>query len=168
LSVSIRDTEEGNAAMIFGERALLKFFRRPGPDVNPELEISHFLTQKNFPHSPKLLGALEYRDAAKTRMTVAVAKAFVPHATNGWKFTLDATTRYYDQVFADAAQGHGPESAQPVGPLKSSHHNPPEQSGHVTEHVETYLNPRACSVSGRVNCISRCHARKAASFTPSL
>ena len=133
---SMQNTEEGNATLIFGDKIVLKFFRRLGPGVNPELELGRFLTEKNFPHSPKLLGALEYFDVAGTPMTLAVAKAFIPHAKNGWKFTLDAITRYYDRVFADAAQGHDPSSTPAVGPLTPVHHH---LTGEIAEHVETYL-----------------------------
>ena len=133
---SAHNTDEGNVTLIFGDQIVLKFFRRPGSGVNPELEIGRFLTEKNFPHSPKLLGALEYHAGADANMTLAVAKAFVPHAKNGWKFTLDATTRYYDHVFAEAAQGHNPSVTPAVGPLKPVHHHPPAEAA---EHVETYL-----------------------------
>ena len=44
-------------------------------------------------------------------MTLAVAKAFVPHAKNGWEFTLDAIGSYYERVVADLAQGHVPPTA---------------------------------------------------------
>jgi maltose alpha-D-glucosyltransferase/alpha-amylase len=129
---SLRNTDEGNATLIFGDKIVLKFFRRVGPGVNPELEIGRFLTEKKFPHSPALLGALEYH-AAGAPMTLAVAKVFVPHAKNAWKFTLDAISSYYDGVFASAAQGHTPPTAHP---LKLWHHNLPVE---VAEHVGTYL-----------------------------
>ena len=133
---SVHNTEEGNTTMIFGDKVVLKLFRRLGAGVNPELEIGRFLTEKNFPHSPKLIGALEYHVDTETPMTLAVAKTFVPHAKNGWKFTLDAITRYYDRVFADAAQGHNPSATPAVGPLKPAHHHP---TAEAAEHVETYL-----------------------------
>jgi maltose alpha-D-glucosyltransferase / alpha-amylase len=135
---SWRNTEEGNATLIFGDKIVLKFFRRVGQGVNPELEIGRFLTDSNFPHSPPLLGALEYRprENADAPMTLAVAKAYVPHAKNAWKFTLDAITSYYDGVFASAAQGHIPPPALPAHPLKLWHHNPPAE---VADHVGTYL-----------------------------
>ena len=149
--------------MIFGDKIVLKFFRRLGPGVNPELEIGRFLTEKNFPHSPKLLGALEYHADAESPMTLAVAKAFVPHAKNGWKFTLDAITRYYDRVFADAAQGHNPSATPAVGPLKPVHHiiRPPRPRN-MSKPIS---NPRGCWASGPRNCIWRSRpARRAASF----
>ncbi|HXR07113.1 MAG TPA: maltose alpha-D-glucosyltransferase, partial [Candidatus Acidoferrum sp.] len=119
----IHNTAEGNATVFFGEKLVLKFFRRVGADINPELEIGRHLTELSFPNSPALLGALEYRSGDRSPMTLAVAKAFVPQAKNGWEFTLDAIGRYYEQVVAEVAQGH----------------LPPAASAEVTEHVGTYL-----------------------------
>ena len=119
----IHNTADGNVTVFFGDKLVLKFFRRVGTDINPELEISRLLTEKNFPHSPPLLGALEYRGDDRSQMTLAVAKAFVPHAKNGWEFTLDAIGRYYERVVADVAQGH----------------LPPATPAEVTEQVGTYL-----------------------------
>jgi maltose alpha-D-glucosyltransferase/alpha-amylase len=132
----LHNTPDGNAAVIFGDRIFLKFFRCVGPGVNPELEIGRFLTEKNFPHSPALLGALEYHNDAKTQMTLAVAKAFVPHAKNAWKFTLDAISSYYDGVFASAAQGQVPPPAPPAHPPKLPHQN---VTADAADHVGTYL-----------------------------
>ncbi len=70
----------------------------------------------------------------------------MPHAKNGWKFTLDAISRYYDRVFADAAQGHSPLSAPPVGPLKLPHHPAyPAKSRNMSKPI---WNPRGCWESG--------------------
>ncbi len=119
----IHNTAEGNAAVIFGGKLALKFFRRVVADINPELEIGRHLTGQGFPNCPPTLGALEYRSQDYPPMTLAVARAFVPQAKNGWEFTLDAIGRYYEQVVAEVAQGH----------------LPPTTSAEVTDHVGTYL-----------------------------
>jgi len=119
----IDNTTDGNVTVLFGDKLVLKFFRRVGMDINPELEVGRFLTGKNFPHSPPVLGALEYLGDDDSQMTLAVARAFVPHAKNGWEFTLDAIGQYYERVVADVAQGHLP----PAAPAE------------VTDHVGTYL-----------------------------
>jgi maltose alpha-D-glucosyltransferase / alpha-amylase len=133
---SLSNTDKGNTTVIFGDKLVLKFFRRVSPGVNPELEIGRFLTEKNFPHSPPLLGALEYHahDNAGVQMTLAVAKAFVPHAKNAWKFTMDAIGRYYDRVFASATQAQVPPP--PLPPFKLLSQNLPAE---VAEYVGTYL-----------------------------
>lgn len=132
----VRDQDEGNATALFQEKVVLKFFRRVGQGVNPEWEIGHFLTEENFPHSPALLGALEYHGKADSLMTLAVAKAFVPYAKNAWKFTLESVSRYYDRVFASAAQGRSPETPPTPGPLKLLHRGPAVETA---DHVGTYL-----------------------------
>ena len=134
----LQNTPAGNATVVFGDKLVLKFFRRVGPGVNPELEIGRFLTEKNFPNSPALLGALEYRDFGNTdaRMTLAVAKAFVPQAKNAWKFTLDAISRYYDRIFAVAAQNQIPPPLPSELALKFLPAGRPEAAA---DHVGTYL-----------------------------
>ncbi len=132
----IRNTDEGNVTATFGDKVLLKFFRRLKQGKNPELEISQFLTEKNFPHCLPLLGALEFHDAAGVQMTLAVAKASVPHAASAWKFTMDAISRYYDRVMASAEQGRSAPALPASGPVKLLQHN---LSADAFDQVGTYL-----------------------------
>jgi maltose alpha-D-glucosyltransferase/alpha-amylase len=54
--------EQSNTSIVFGDRIILKFFRKVTDGVNPDLEIGRFLTEKSgFTHVPPLAGALEYR-----------------------------------------------------------------------------------------------------------
>jgi len=120
---AVHHTHDGNTTVVFGDRLVLKFFRRLESGVNPELEIGRFLTSINFPHSPPLLGALECRGTGDEPMTLAVARTFVPHAKNAWEFTLDAIGHYYDEVLAADAQGQ----------------TPPAPAAQASDHVGTYL-----------------------------
>jgi len=135
---SVSNSGNGKAILIFGDKIVLKFFRRVGPGINPELEIGRFLTEKNFPHSAPLLGALEYHDPnnSDAEMTLAVAKAFVPHAGDAWKFTMDAIGRYYDRVVASAAQGQVPPPLPSLPPLMLLEQTSPVE---VVDYVGTYL-----------------------------
>ena len=119
----IRNTTDGNVTILFGDKLVLKFFRRVGLEINPELEVGRFLTAKHFAHSPPVLGALEYLGEDNLHMTLAVAWAFVPYAKNGWEYTLDAIGQYYERVVADVAQGH----------------LPPAPPAEVADYVGTYL-----------------------------
>jgi maltose alpha-D-glucosyltransferase/alpha-amylase len=132
----VRDTEDGNVAALFRDKVVLKFFRRLSQGQNPEQEIGRFLTEKNFAHSPALLGALDYRGENDSLMTLAVAKAYVPYAKNAWKYTLASLSRYYDRVFASAAQSRSPAPPPPLSAMRLLHH-----AGSIegAEHVGTYL-----------------------------
>lgn len=127
-------TDEGNVTAVFSDRVVLKFFRHPGLGANPEFEIGLFLTEKHFPHSPPLAGALEYHGDGV--MTLAVVKGFVPQAKNAWEYTQDAVGRYYDRVFASAAQGHSPEGPPALGPIMLLQQNPQTEG---SDHVGSYL-----------------------------
>jgi len=132
----VRNTGEGGAIVLFQDRVVMKFFRRVDEGVNPDLEVGRFLTDRNFPHSPAVLGALEFRRDGGSSVTLAVARTFVTYASNAWQFTLEAVSRYYDRVFATAAQGLTPELPPVMGPLKLFQQG---ATPDVADHVGSYL-----------------------------
>jgi maltose alpha-D-glucosyltransferase/alpha-amylase len=129
-------TSEGNCTVLFGEKAVLKFFRRLGQGENPEFEIGHFLTEREFPHSPRVLGKLEYLGDEGSQMTVAVARSYVTYAKNAWKFTLDAVNRYYDRVFTAAIEGLAPDAPPVSTPLTPANEKVARQAA---DYVGVYL-----------------------------
>ena len=66
--------------------------------TNPDLEIGQFLTERQFPHMPRLGGALEHVTEGDERMSLAVLHEFIPNARDAWEYTLDALSRYYDRI----------------------------------------------------------------------
>ena len=59
--------EQSNTSITYGDRLILKLFRRLQEGVNPDLEISRFITEKTeYPHTPTLGGV--YRIPQRTRM----------------------------------------------------------------------------------------------------
>ncbi len=91
-------TEQRNTVVTYGDRYFLKLFRRIEGGVNPGLESALFLAEKQFPHVPAHAGALELQKANGEQVCFGLLSAFVPHAQNGWVFTLDALHRYFDRV----------------------------------------------------------------------
>ena len=54
--------EQSNTSIVYGERFILKMFRRLQEGVNPDLEIGAFLTEKtSFEHVPNLAGSFQFR-----------------------------------------------------------------------------------------------------------
>src|SRR4029450_9893302 len=54
--------EQSNSSMLFDNKFFLKLYRKLEDGVNPDVEITRFLTERaNFPHVPAFAGALEYR-----------------------------------------------------------------------------------------------------------
>jgi len=96
--------EQSNTSVAFGDALMLKQFRRLRDGVNPELEITRFLTEHtDFRNTPRLAGYLEYRDEHGTPATLAVVQALIAHARDGWEWMLGELQALY----ADARRGGG-------------------------------------------------------------
>ncbi len=90
-------TEQSNVSVVLGNELVLKLYRRLQPGIQPEIEVSRFLTNAGFANSPPFLGAIEYRDAAGQDTAIAVAFGFVVNQGTGWTVLLDGLDRQLEQ-----------------------------------------------------------------------
>src|SRR4030095_796026 len=75
--------------VVCGDALILKHFRHLHVGVNPDVEITRFLTERtDFRHTPRLCGSLEYHDAQGV-WSVALAQEVEKDAGRGWQFLLD-------------------------------------------------------------------------------
>jgi len=102
LQPSLARGEQSNTSILYGDRLILKLYRRLGEGSNPELEIGRFLSEKmSFSHVAPLAGALEYRARAKGQTTtLAVCHGYVAGAGNAWDYTLDYLGHYFERVLS--------------------------------------------------------------------
>jgi len=135
LEPSVVKAEQSNSSVIFGEKLILKFFRRLDYGTNPDLEIIRFLTAQKFPYTPALAGALEYRSGRDEPRTVAILSSFVPKARDAWDYTLDALGKFFERV-----QTLPPEKREPQLPVadvtKLAANEMSEQAKHL---LDTYI-----------------------------
>ena len=90
LSVRRLGGEQSNSSVALGEALVLKHFRKLAEGVNPEAEMTRFLTgHTSFRHTPRLAGHVEYRDDAGRTTTLAVAQELVADARDGWQWVLE-------------------------------------------------------------------------------
>jgi trehalose synthase-fused probable maltokinase len=107
--------EQSNSSVAYGDRLILKFFRRLEEGVNPDLEMCGFLTEKaHYQHTPQLLGALEYRGARGLRMTQGILQGFVPNQGDAWQYTMKCISNFYNEVGKSSAEGSISESRNDV------------------------------------------------------
>jgi maltose alpha-D-glucosyltransferase/alpha-amylase len=101
LQAEVVKADQSNTSVVYGDRLILKLFRRLDAGVNPELEIGRFLTE-HAPsvHAPPVAGFLEYRQPRREPLTLAVVQELVPHAGDAWQYTLDSVNAYFEQVLA--------------------------------------------------------------------
>ena len=80
--------EQSNTSVVLGGGLVLKTLRRPQPGLNPDLEITRFLTTRTpFRHVPRLAGWVEY-EGPDGPATLAVLQEFVANAGDGWRHVV--------------------------------------------------------------------------------
>ncbi|HWM91097.1 MAG TPA: maltose alpha-D-glucosyltransferase [Thermoanaerobaculia bacterium] len=100
LEPSILKGEQSNTSVRFGDRLVLKLFRRLEEGINPDLEIGRFLTERTtFRHAPPVAGWLEVRNGREP-LTLGILHAFIPNEGDAWTYTLDILGRYFERVMS--------------------------------------------------------------------
>src|SRR6185437_4805233 len=97
-----RPSPQNNTGIFFGDRLMMKVFRRLEAGPNPEREILEMLTAEGFANSPHLAGYLEYRNGTGEPVTAAILESFVPHQANTWNYTLDNLGLFFERALAAA------------------------------------------------------------------
>jgi maltose alpha-D-glucosyltransferase / alpha-amylase len=94
LEPEVMKAEQSNTSVAYGDRVILKVYRRVENGINPDMEIGRILTAMNFPHSPPVAGSIEYIRANGETVTVAILQGFVHNQGDAWKYTLEAFDHY--------------------------------------------------------------------------
>lgn len=93
--------EQSNTSLLFGDRLILKLFRRVEAGENLDVEIGRFLTEiAHYPHSPAVAGSLEYRPRRGEKASLVIVQECVANQGDAWRYTLDAVARYFAHVVA--------------------------------------------------------------------
>ena len=99
LEAALSVAEQSNNSVVFGERLILKVFRRLEEGMNPELEVGRFLTEKtNFAQIAPLAGSLEYRRDSGEPISLAVLQGYVPNQGDAWQYTLNTLAHFFRGV----------------------------------------------------------------------
>ena len=112
LSAAMIKGEHSNTSLVFGERLILKLFRRLQPGLNPDLEIGRFLTEKRFAHIAPVAGGIEYYGEKEEPVSLAILNGFVPNQGDAWEYTLDALSHYFEQILARGTKETAPSFPQ--------------------------------------------------------
>jgi maltose alpha-D-glucosyltransferase/alpha-amylase len=106
--------EQSNSSVIYGDRMILKFFRRIEEGGNPDLEIGTFLTEKTgFRHIARIAGSLEYEMPQGQRTTQAIMQEFVANRGDAWRYTQEILRAFYERVGERLLEQGGANVAEP-------------------------------------------------------
>jgi maltokinase len=77
-------TDQSNSLVVFGDRLLVKAYRRVEPGPHPEIEILTALAGSDAP-VPAFGGSVHWVDDAAADTAIALLQAFVPGVEDGWE-----------------------------------------------------------------------------------
>ncbi len=113
LQVRQRQEQQSNSVVAYGDRFLLKLFRRLEEGTHPELEMGLYLTEKAaFPHIAPIAGAVQYHATDGQVMTVGILQGFVEHRCTAWDDALDTLESFLQAVSVEPVVAF-PESEAP-------------------------------------------------------
>ena len=118
LEPAVAKVEQDNTTVFFGDRFALKFLRKIEEGPHPEQEAGAVLTEAGFPNAAPLAGSLEYRDAERRPMQVALLHGFVRQGVAALPYTLDHLGLFYEHALAHGPAGppdSGERSGETIG-----------------------------------------------------
>ncbi len=132
--------EQSNTSIIFGDKLIMKLFRRQQAGPNPDTEIGSYLTEStHFTHIAPFGGSIQYTRKGQEPSTLAMLQGLVSNEGDGWSWTLEELDRYYEasaaQSFAQGGVTDGPSS---LGQLSEA-----PETKFAREHVGPYLDAAA-------------------------
>jgi maltose alpha-D-glucosyltransferase/alpha-amylase len=130
LDATVLRAEQSNTSLVFGDRLILKFFRRLEEGVNPDLEIGRFLTERtDYGHTPPVPGSLSYERRGRPSATLGILQGFVPNEGDAWRYTLGTLPGYFERALLQRGA-------------------PPGATGAVTSLVNADAPPQAHALIG--------------------
>jgi maltose alpha-D-glucosyltransferase/alpha-amylase len=96
--------EQSNSSMLFADKFFLKLYRKLEDGVNPDVEVTRFLTERaRFDNVPAFGGVIEYRRGKAEPTVVCLLQDAITSEADAWTMTLDHVGRYYERVLCRKA-----------------------------------------------------------------
>jgi maltose alpha-D-glucosyltransferase/alpha-amylase len=111
----VGSAEQSNTSIIYGDRAILKLFRRLEVGENPDVEIGRFLAKRaTFRGTPALLGSIAL-ESDRGASVSAILQVFVAGSRDAWGYALESARQTFGApeddepatAFADEARALG-------------------------------------------------------------
>jgi maltose alpha-D-glucosyltransferase / alpha-amylase len=97
--------DQSNTAIIYADKFFLKFYRQLDEGINPDLELTRFLTEHTpFKYAPPFLGALEYRRRKSDPIVIGTLLGYIQNVGDAWQYTMDTISRYIERVLESSGK----------------------------------------------------------------
>ncbi len=125
--VSIKYLERSVININFGNQWYLKIYRHLEQGINPEVEVSQFLTnQALLSFIPPMIGSIEYHQIRQRHFTLGLLQAYVPNEGKAWDYTLNELDRYFERSLTNLIDFKEEDLLMPI--LNKMHQEPTEST----------------------------------------
>jgi maltose alpha-D-glucosyltransferase/alpha-amylase len=134
--------EQSNTSILYGSKLIMKLFRRLQPGENPDTEIGRFLTETaHFPRIAPFFGDIRLTSENSEPISVAMLQGLVENEGDGWQWTLDELSRYYESAVTSTPPHDTGKLPSFLDPLERE----TETEAHTiaSEHAGLYLDAAA-------------------------
>jgi maltose alpha-D-glucosyltransferase / alpha-amylase len=102
--------EQSNTSVRFGDRIIMKLFRRVEPGPNPDCEITQYLSEeRGNTHVPVFVGSIDFQPPAGEGLSLGILQNLVENQGDGWSWMLEELGRYYEgcatRAYPDSLRG---------------------------------------------------------------
>jgi maltose alpha-D-glucosyltransferase/alpha-amylase len=130
------NAEHANAAIQYGDKALLKLFRRLDDGFSPEVELTRHVAESAPSLVAPPLGTIDLRRPRREAVTLGVLETFIPNQGTGWRYSRNELGRFFETILTSARDEAPPPL--PTAPLLTlAQESPPEA---VRNRMGAYLD----------------------------
>jgi maltose alpha-D-glucosyltransferase / alpha-amylase len=92
--------EQSNTSVIYNNQFFFKIYRKLDTDINPDLELVRFLSERTaFENSPRYGGGIQFEDRVEKTFTIlGLLQNKIPNQGEAWTMMLAALNRYYEKI----------------------------------------------------------------------
>ncbi len=110
--------EQSNTSTFYGDRLIMKLFRRVLHGPNPDVEIGRYLTEHSaYRNIAPFGGSIDYYADGRDPATLAMLQGLVQNEGDGWQWTLGELGRFYEgRLAAQFPPEQLPKSGEPIDP----------------------------------------------------
>jgi maltose alpha-D-glucosyltransferase/alpha-amylase len=97
--------EQSNTSLIYGNQFFFKLYRKLDYTLNPDAEVSQFLSEKaKFTYTPSFVAGLVWEQSAGKKLTVGMLQNLVPNLGDAWELFRKELRQFFEQISTTHAQ----------------------------------------------------------------
>lgn len=103
----ILSAEQSNTSLVYDKTFYLKIYRKVDKAINPDLEITRFLTEKaRFRYIPAYAGSFEWSYGTQS-MVLGMMQEMVQNNGDAWSYILERLESFYEVILSEGRQRQG-------------------------------------------------------------